>query len=74
MAQFHDKNEFYEDIAQTLIQAKKLEAEKRLLSRKLRELCVECGLNQEAVLKISCSDFLDGYLVAHGQIQDYRRD
>ena len=46
MAQFQEKNDFYEDIVRTLQQAKKVDAEKRALAQRLRELCVECGLNQ----------------------------
>ena len=39
----------------------------------LLRIAFEAGLDQQTALKISVSDWLDGYLVAQGICPDYRK-
>lgn len=66
------KNMSLDRIAQALIAYRKAKQTVKDTRVELVKLCVEVGIPHEDADKMSVETFLDGYLVANGQIQSHR--
>lgn len=60
-------------VAGLLIEYRNIKNDLEDLKLELRRAAFDCGLPQEDIPKVVLTDFLDGYLVAHGVIQNHRR-
>jgi hypothetical protein len=68
------KNENLNELVKIMNEYKvaKFKAEEEKL--KLNQIAFNLGLNQKSIGKINVFDFLDGYLVANGIVQEYRKN
>lgn len=60
------------EIVQLLHERRALRKRDKEVRTLLLKACVECGLPQADAMTIKVDDWLDGWLVARGVIQDWR--
>ena len=65
--------ELFKDIADTIHKHKHAKSIQRDTRAEMIKLMVECGCDQEYAINSNQADWLDGYLVANGIIQQYRK-
>ena len=65
--------EIVELLIELRAEKKRHDAESKRIMSEIRELAVNLGLPQEDVPKVHLLDFFDGYLIAKGHKQSFRK-
>jgi hypothetical protein len=61
------------NVAKSLVIYREAKAKEKEAKANLIRLACELGLPQEEAIKMSVTDFLDGYLVANNVVQQHRK-
>lgn len=68
------RNEKLQELVKTMNDYKMAKFKVDEEKQKLNLIAFDLGLNQKSIGKVNVFDFLDGYLVANGIIQEYRKE